>query len=140
MRDIANLNEPAMYALGFDRTTVQAFAHILKAVGRATDGATLPEVAAGAEQGAVTLASLQIIVASLRALVGSIDVDRADLPLSDNATQRRLADMQAELERASVDIGSLLRALGEMQAELDTVRLDYNNLSRRLAELENGVI
>lgn len=139
MRDIASLNEPAMYALGFDRVTVQAFAHILKAVGKATDGATLPDVAAGAEEGAVTLASLQIIVASLQALVGSIEVDRTDLPLSDNATQRRLADMQMELERTTMASSSAQRAIAELQEQMQAITITNTKLSQRIAELENGV-
>lgn len=139
MRDIASLNEPAMYALGFDRVTVQAFSHILKAVGKATDGPTLPDVAAGGEEGAITLASLQIIVASLQVLVGSIEADQTNLPPSDNATQRRLADMQAELERASVDMGSLMRAMADMQIAIDGIGVENTKLSQRIAELENGV-
>lgn len=128
-----------MYALGFDRVTVQAFAHILKAVGKATDGATLPDVAAGGEETAVTLASLQIIVTALRALVGSIEVDQTDLPLSNNATQRRLADLQADLERATVASGSMQRAITELQEQMQTIAITNNKQSQRIAELENGV-
>lgn len=114
MRDLARLDEPAMFALGFDRVTVKAFAQILEAV-----QTTLPEVV---DQGGTTV----ITVNSLQLLV--------------DGALARLALAEAELDDAPAPPdAALLRRIAELEAQIDTILLDYNKITRRVAELENGV-
>lgn len=125
MRDIARLDEPTMYALGFDRPTVNAFQHILTAVGKVIDAPTLPE----------TVAETQVNTAN----VSDIDADRNDGAGRDNANARALADIAAELLRDHASLALVLRRLDDMAAELESQVMAYQTLSRRVAELENGV-
>lgn len=113
-RDLAKLDEPAMFALGFDRVTVKAFTQILEAV-----QGTLPEVVAESGSTVVTLSSLQLVV---------------------DGTIARLSMAEAELDDAPPPPdAALLRRLAELEARTDAVLIDYNKLSCRVAELENGV-
>ena len=125
MRDIARLDEPTMYALGFDRVTVNAFQHILTAVGKVVDAPTLPETVA--------------IAATTTDNVADLDADRSEGVGQDNATARKFADIAAELMRDHASLALVLRRLDDIAADMESVALANKTLSRRIAELENGV-
>lgn len=114
-----------MYALGFDRVTVNAFQHMLTAVGKVIDAPTLPE----------TVAETVVNTAN----VSDLDADRNEGAGRDNANARALADISAELLGEHMSLALVLRRLDDISAQLEAQTLANQTLSRRVADLENGV-
>lgn len=108
--DIAQFDEVSLYAFGLDRVTVQTLRNIVRIVGTATQGPTIPEVA---EQAGGAAADVVI----LRALVEAIEAEAGNPQPTDNA---------------------LLRRLAEIEAQLESVMTENTRLTRRVAELETG--
>ena len=112
MRDLARLDEPTMYAMGFDRVTVKAFRTILDAV-----QVTLPDVVTKTDDATVTLSSLQLLVTTLQTNLALVESSLAEVQPPDQSA-RKIADLEARI---------------------DSVLLDFSKISRRVADLENGV-
>lgn len=134
--EIAQFDEVSLYAFGLDRVTVQTLRNIVRIVGTATQGATVPEVAEQVGETAVLAESTAADVVIVQALVDALEADRLDVAAPDNAIARRLADIEAALEHANLATGNLMRALSELQADHERTTVEHQQLTRRVAELE----
>lgn len=140
-QSVASLDEVAMSAMGFDRVTIATFRNIVRIVGKATDTATVPDIAADVDTTTTAVTTLQLLTVALQLAVKELEAEGADLPLPapDRALQRRADELQAELERVTVDNARLARSVEELQAGQQQIGIEQNRISRRITDLENGV-
>lgn len=117
---ITKLNARTLYALGFDKVSVEALLNMARVVGPSTTAPTVEEVAVDTDTTSVAVTNLQLVVAAVQLVLRELEAEDAKLPLPapDHALHQRI---------------------GTLEAALENVSAENNKLSRRVADLENGV-
>lgn len=111
------ISEPALYALGMDRVTVNALSHFIRQVGAETGGTTLPQLTEQTDSLKPIIDGLAILMTAAQAALAIVEVEQGNLPMSNNSLLRRLDDAEAAAERAGTDRLDLARAVSEMRDE-----------------------
>ena len=138
---IVNLNEAALYAAGFDRAFVETMRHIIRQVGNKVGAITLPQVTGSTDTLTPIVTGLTITITATNEAVSYLQANEVDLPptLPHHGTERRMDDMQADLERAGIVIADLRRTLDDLQTDA-SLNTNLSALIQRIETLENGVL